>query len=327
MSWEDFGKSKQEKPKEITYRKTNNYYYAIFRIGKKYKTTDGTVKSTLAQIKTFQRHMEREMEVPNANRNICNEILIGNSDVYRSAWNYIQGIKLRKNNIVARELLLTASPNFFKGLSPMDLDKWKNVNINWLEENFGTNCIYATLHKDESTWHIHALIIPKFENKRGKYILSNTRYFDGIEKLRGWQDNYANNMRTHFKSLNRGIKYSKAKHMEIKHFYSLINKNLNEKDIDQLASKAKNAELLNIKIKAIEKTLELYRQLNSSNLEEKENIKNNFKKLKKEIDQIKEDKELYKEAIEMLSQQYKIPQYAVKNAIKFCQNINQRERY
>jgi len=326
VSWEDFGKSKPEKSKTPTYRRTNNYYYAIFRIGRKYKTNDGSLKNTLNSIKGFQRHMEREMEVPNANTSIDNEILIGNADVYGTAWQYLQGIKLRKNNIVARELLLTASPAFFKGLSSQDLEKWENSNVNWLEENFGNNCVYATLHKDETTWHIHALVIPKFQKENGRYILSNTRYFDGIEKLREWQDNYANGMQKHFRSLNRGIKYSKAKHMEIRHFYNLINTNLQEKDIEQLTYKAKNAELLNIKIKAIEKTLEIYRQLNSNNYKEKKDIKDNAETLEKEIKKLKENRLLYKEAIEMLSQQYKIPQYAIKSAVRFCQNINQKER-
>lgn len=317
----------EDKVKEPIYRSTTrSYFYSIFRVGRKFKQQNGITNSGLNMIKAFQKHMEREIEVINSDDHINNEILIGNTDIYGTVREYIKDIKLRKNSVVARELLMTASPGFFKGLSNAELQKWKNENLKWLKENYGNNCVYAILHKDESTWHIHSLIVPKFENEKGENILSNTRYFDGIEKMRGWQDNYAMNMNKSFQSLNRGIKYSKAKHMEIRHYYALINQNINENDIEQLAAKAKNEELLKIKLKSIEKTLEIYKKYNGKNELEKDNAISESKKLYEDLERIKDDKDTYKEAISLLSQQYKIPQYAIKNAIKFTQNINEKEK-
>ena len=320
MSWDDFKTPvKKEKLKDITVGgNTSSHFYAIFRVGKKYKTINS--------IKFFQKHMEREVEVQNADTKIKNERLIGSSNVYGDVQQYIKGIKLRSNGILARELMMTASPDFFKGLMPQDLEQWKKDNVKFLKDNFGDNCIYATLHKDEKTWHIQALIVPKFINAKGKTILSNTRYFDGIEKFRAWQDNYAEGMQKDFKCLNRGIKYSKAKNMMLKHFYSLVNQELNEKDIKQLVAKAKNSELLEIKIKSIQKTLEVYKNYNSKNELQRDSSILESKKLMKEISLLKDNKEVYNEALSMLSQQYKIPQYAVKNAIKFCENINEKEK-
>jgi len=221
---------------------------------------------------------------------------------------------------------MTASPDFFRGMLKTDLEHWKEDNTKFLKDNFGDNCIYATLHKDEKTWHIHALIVPKFKNNKGENILSNTRYFDGIAKMRAWQDNYSSSMKVRFKCLNRGIKYSKRTKIELKTFYALIKQNYNEKDIKQLAAKAKNSTLLEIKMKAIQKTLEVYKNYNSKNSIEKDNAIIESQKLIKDIEKLKENEDLYKEALSILSQQYKIPQYAVKEAIKFAENINNEEK-
>lgn len=329
MSWDDFGEKTyvNDNVKKPIYRATNgSHFYCVFRIGRKYRQTNGITDSGLNMVKGFQKHMEREISVTNADLTVKNEILIGDKNIYEIVKEYTKDIKLRKNGVVARELLMTASPDFFRQLSHQDLISWKEKNIKWLKDNYGENCVYATLHKDESTWHIHALIVPRFKNNKNEYILSNSRYFDGIEKMRGWQDNYANNMQSTFKNLNRGIRYSKAKHMEIKHYYALINQKVNEKDINQLTAKAKNEELLKIKIQAIEKTLQLYKDYNSKSLIEKEKAIQESKNLAAEISEIKGNDENYKEAISLLSQQYKIPQYAIKNAIRFAQNINEKEK-
>lgn len=329
MSWDDFKSpsANQNANKDITVGGSfPGHFYAIFRIGKKYKESEGKKDNGLNMIKHFQKHMEREINVTNADRSIENEILIGDKNIYGTVKEYIKDVKLRKNSVIARELLMTASPDFFKHLMTHDLEKWKTENIKWLKNNFGSNCVYATLHRDEKTWHVHALIVPKFKNKKGEYILSNTRYFDGMEKMRGWQDNYAQAMQEYFKCLKRGIKYSKAKHMTLKNYYSLINQQLNEKDIKQITAKAKNSELLEIKIKSIQRTLEVYKNYNSKNEAQKDRAIQESKGLIKEIELLKENKEVYHEALSMLSQQYKIPQYAVKAAIKFAENINEKEK-
>jgi len=293
----------------------NNHFYAIFRIDEKYKS--------LNSIKGFERHMERKKETLNADTSIENEILIGSGNVTDDVNQYIKDVKLRKNSVIARGLLITASPNFFKGLIPQELEAWKEENIRFLKKNYGDNCVYATLHKDESTWHIHALIVPKFINEKTKLpILSNTRYFDGIDKMRAWQDNYAEHIRDTFKQLNRGIKYSKAKHLKLKQYYALINQQVREKDIVQLTAKAISTEFLNIKLKAVEKTLEVYKKYNSKNSLDKVTALEESKTLLKEVESLNKSQENYKETISILSEKYKIPQYVVKDIEKDLAKTN-----
>ena len=178
---------------------------------------------------------------------------------------------------------------------------------------------------DETTPHIHALIVPKIKNKKGEYILSNKHYFNGIEAYREYQDNYATAMKERFKCLNRGVKYSRAKHLTIRQYYTLINKELDVKDLSQTIAKAKNSELLEIKIKAIQKTLEVYKNYNSKNSLEKDAAILESKSLVKEIEKMKDDKESYKQALSLISQSYKIPQYVVEQSIKMCEQINEKE--
>jgi hypothetical protein len=308
LQYEIEAKREEEHPKDPIYRHGGvGMLYAIFRIGKKF--------TNIGMIGAFQKHMQREIAIENANQYTKenNEILIGTGNIKEDVEKYIEGIKLRKNGVVARELLLTASPNFFQGLTAGNLEKWKQLNTDWLRANFGDNCVYAVLHKDESTWHIHALVVPKFyDEKRQRFTLANCRYFDGIEKLRGWQDNYSECMKSVFKALNRGIKFSKAKHIEVRHFYNMVNAKLNDQDIRQVCAKAKNSELLEIKIKALQNTLAAYKNINNRSLQEIESMRESLKG-------VKDDERLYKTVVESLSESYKIPQYAVKNVINNVQ--------
>jgi len=49
------------------------------------------------------------------------------------------------------------------------------------------------------------------------------------------------------------------------------------------------------------------------------------KGLLKEIEKLKGEKETYKEAISYISQQYRVPQYVVKECLREVEHINDRE--
>jgi len=146
MSWDDFNKVASKPKKAIVRSSGPRHFYCIFRIGNKLKVVDGSLKNTLNTIKQFQKHMERQQETLNANTKISNEILIGDKNIYGTVKEYIKDVKLRKNGVLARELLMTASPDFFKSMLPGELEIWVEENRRWLGNKFGENCIYATLH-------------------------------------------------------------------------------------------------------------------------------------------------------------------------------------
>lgn len=287
--------------------------YAIFRVG------DKKIKS-IEQLRAYTKHAEREMLVPNADMEIKNEILIGTSNILKDSLDYIKDVKLRKNSVLARDLLLTASPEFFKKATEEQKRKWIETNVKWLKDNFGDNCIYASLHSDESTPHITAIVIPRFyDPKKQKYILANARYFDGIAKMSQWQDKYADAMKSVFKELNRGIKFSKAYHTRIRHFYTLIEKELDTQELQSLCAKAKYSELQEIKIKNLQKTLNLYKDFKDKSDTEKQEIKKHSKELYNQITDIKRNEEVYKETIKTMARAYKIPQQDIVKILDYVQ--------
>lgn len=127
-------------------------------------------------------------------------------------------------------------------------------------------------------------------------------------------------MQTTFKQLNRGIKFSKAKHIEIRHFYSMINTKVDENDIESLCANAKNAELLKIKLKGLDDTLQTYKKFYLKSDQEKKKLLEENKELNKNIVDLKKDKDLYKESVSVMSQIYNIPQNAVESVLSYVKN-------
>lgn len=200
--------------------KLTGILYAVFRINNR------KIKK-LTDIKQFKKHLEREKEVLNADkeRSVENKILIGGSDLYKDFKDYIKPCKLRKNGNLAHEIILTASREYFRNIDEKEKEMWIEANINFLKNKFGGSCIYAVLHNDETTPHIHALISRKAKDKKGNTIINNSYFFDGAAKLRNWQDEYGNAM-SEF-NLSRGIKFSKATHVQLRHFYALVENEIN----------------------------------------------------------------------------------------------------
>jgi hypothetical protein len=142
------------------------------------------------------------------------------------------GKKIRQSSnpahraVIALELLLTASPEYFRSNDPSaagvwepdKLEAWVEQNCEWLNEYFGSNAVLAELHLDESTPHIHAYIVPI--NAKGH--LSAKDLVGGREKLSTLQTDYAKAMEP--LGLTRGIKGSKATSERIQDYYSSVNK-------------------------------------------------------------------------------------------------------
>lgn len=70
------------------------------------------------------------------------------------------------------QLVLSASPEYFRGpgQGPGQWDEarlkaWKAATMGWLREEYGEDLVHASLHLDEDTPHIHALIVPTYEKR------------------------------------------------------------------------------------------------------------------------------------------------------------------
>lgn len=178
---------------------------------------------TQGAIASIGKHNERERETPNADYNITpeNKTLVGDDSLsYLEAWQEkTKDLKIRSNAVLALEVVLTYSPEA-KIQQSQDFEAWQAKNIQFLKDTFGEdNILKAKLHIDETTPHIHAVIVPI--DDKGK--LNARAFTGGREKLRDMQTNYAEYMQEF--NLNRGIENSRAEHIPLKKFYGAMQDN------------------------------------------------------------------------------------------------------
>ncbi len=70
-------------------------------------------------------------------------------------------IKPRRNAVRAIEIILSAGPKFFKNLAPEQRQTWVGQSMDFIRAKFGKdNLVHAVLHDDETTLHLHAIVVP-----------------------------------------------------------------------------------------------------------------------------------------------------------------------
>lgn len=71
------------------------------------------------------------------------------------------GIKVRKGQSRSLEIVFGGSPEALSSLSPEQLNQWAKDTIEWAKDEWGAeNVMYAALHMDESTPHLHLIVVP-----------------------------------------------------------------------------------------------------------------------------------------------------------------------
>ena len=135
-------------------------------------------------------------------------------------------------NVVADELLFTATNRFFKNMSNEDLMKWANTSMEFVYEDLGytkEQVLHATLHVDEKTPHIHCVVIPlvkKIDNrtKTERYTISKKQYIKDNIHLSQLQDKYHQRLTEKGFDLERGIKGSDNVNINIKELKKITRK-------------------------------------------------------------------------------------------------------
>jgi hypothetical protein len=161
------------------------------------------------------------------------------TDYYRSL-----GIKERENNVLMYEYVATASPEFFKELSPEKVEKWAGEQVDFIKSEFGNQLKLAVLHLDEKTPHLHFYVstemksVKRYRNRYGTseketWTLNSKRY--DPEFLRALQDRYAEANKSW--GLRRGVHGSMRRNVSLKSFYKMIDRVMSttyKKQIDQI---------------------------------------------------------------------------------------------
>ncbi len=208
--------------------------YCILRFGK--------LKSAGA-IKASRAHCDRSQATPNADpsRFHLNRQLIGSLEDLPERIDEIldqasQRRKLRPDSNLACEIMLTASSAWFRQdenplreLNMERVQQFSERSTAFLENEFEGRILSAVLHLDEVNPHIHAHFVPLHRDEE-KAWLSWADWFDGREKLRDWQDKYAEYVEPI--ELHRGVKRIEAQYEHIQGFYNRINSPVEVPDLE-----------------------------------------------------------------------------------------------
>ena len=138
-------------------------------------------------------------------------------------------------NVVADELVMTASHNFFKDMSREQIKEWADTCMEFVYNDLGykkEQILHATVHLDELTPHIHCVVVPlvkKYDKRTNteRYTISKKQYIKDKIQLSQLQDLYHKRLTEKGYDLERGIKGSDNQHIKIKE-YKKMTKKLNQ---------------------------------------------------------------------------------------------------
>lgn len=203
--------------------------FAICRLGK--------VRSW-GSVGAMAEHHMRTRPTPNADPDpkLRPQVLHGSGDPETDVRAYIEarGIKPRKDAVLAVEVLLTASPEYFRPGAPdaygqfdaARVDAWLKRQGEWLTKRYGNQLVSAVLHLDEATPHLHAVVVPgelKLDRRRKPpaevWNLNARGLVGGAQKLCELQDDYAAAMAP--LGLQRGVERTLTgkSHTEVREYY------------------------------------------------------------------------------------------------------------
>lgn len=116
--------------------------------------------------------------------------------------------KIRKDAVMVNELIVTSDREFFDQLSPEEEKRFFEESKNLFAERYGEqNVVYAMVHVDEKTPHMHLGVVPMKEGKlQGKNVFNR-------QELRWIQDEFPKHMKEKGFDLERGEPGSDRKHL------------------------------------------------------------------------------------------------------------------
>ena len=216
---------------------------------------------TLPDLAQIGSHNKREKKAYNSNPDINKELSHNNMELVPLTDKYVKGfynltLEYRKEhdermknersdrrktfnqmlngskNVVADELLFTASKEFFKGMNQDDIKNWADTCMEFVYNDLGykkEQILHATVHMDEKTPHIHCVVIPlvkKLDKRTNteRYTISKKQYIKDKIHLSELQDKYHKRLTDKGYDLERGIKGSDNKHIKIKEYKNITNK-------------------------------------------------------------------------------------------------------
>jgi len=288
-----------------------NLNYAIFR---------SEPIMTIPDLAQIGSHNKREKKVYNSNPDIKQELSKNNIELVPLTEKYVKGFynltnEYRKQheenqkteradrkktfnqmlnksrNVVADELLFTATSEFFKEMTIDDIKDWAETCMEFVYNDLGytrEQVLHSVVHLDEKTPHIHCVVVPlvkKFDNRTNteRYTITKKEYIKDKIHLSQLQDMYHKRLVDKGYDLERGIKGSD-------------NQNINIKQYKQMTKKLNHSlNVRNEKFDSAMSELEENMKSNKNTIFDKEYVKvkrETFDSMNKVIDESKKIKEI-----------------------------------
>lgn len=181
-------------------------------------------KFTISDVQGIQKHNQRQGKnssnkdidetKSHLNFDFLNEQNIKYEQVIKDKIKERVERKPRANSVVLSEFLITGSPDYLKNLSEKEQKKYFSCGLDFVREKYGEkNLVYASVHFDEETPHMHVGITPITEDNR----LSAKDIFNGKLAMIKLQDDFHSHMTERGFDLERGEsqKDTERKHVNI----------------------------------------------------------------------------------------------------------------
>lgn len=227
---------------------------------------------------------------------------------------------IRKDAVLCVETVFTSDKEFFDKLTPEQERLYFEKSVEFLKEQFGEkNIIFATVHKDETTPHLHAGFIPITDDGR----LSYKNFVNSKYDLIKLQDKYFEKMVEFFPELERGqnSKETKARHLANQEYKIQQKEKAMELQLEQINKNAMELEEKKKKLEAKKERL----KLEDEKLYELDNVLKHVeekKKLFKNETIVSMDKEIYKSLLKYARE----GEEYLKKLLKLEKNVEKLEK-
>lgn len=165
----------------------------------------------------FSNHSNKDIDVSKSHLNydILDKVKSYKTDIE----GYINANKsskraVRKDAVLVCEWIITSDSDFFESLSPADTREYFQTAIDFFAERYGSkNLMYAQVHLDERTPHMHLGIVPFDKDNK----LTAKTMFDR-EALQDIQNELPRYMNERGFEVERGRAGSEAKHLTVQEY-------------------------------------------------------------------------------------------------------------
>jgi hypothetical protein len=216
--------------------------------------------------------------------------------------NVNSGKKIRKDAVRLTEFMITSDKDFFDGLPEKDHKRFFETAHEFLADRYGEkNLVYATVHNDEKTPHMHVGFVPVTEDGR----LAAKDFFGQRKQLVSLQDDFNKYLKQNGFDLERGVS-SDRKHLETAKLKALTFKEMEKEATKKYETTIQQIEKIEDDTKSIV-DIETKKMLGRVHMKEEDykallnyavngvvaeveagNLKKDLKKAKQEVLQLKE---------------------------------------